>query len=326
MPYCPRCGAEVPKDAYYCHRCGYKLRSFRSTESRGLLGDPELQRYWVRRLIAYVVDIVIVSLSTLLLALFLSIPIALLALLGGGWGRWVFTYPVSTGVVQLLYFTIMEWGLGSTVGKEIMGLRVEGARTLWRALLRNLTKLHGGLLLLDVLVGLVSGDPRRKLTDALSETRVVNQRYVREARIKEGRRGRSDPLGEAGLGVFIIILALIFLLRPHLLASIASWIMKRSGGSAIPPREMVGSLIWLLLGMSVWFLLSAAIRSLYGLDEGKMFDDVFMGSLALSFTLLLTEHMAGLIPLHQLPPLILILLGAAIAAGSILRWIGGLGS
>ena len=75
-------------------------------------------------------------------------------------------------------FIAAESWYGATVGKRLLGFRVEtvaGQRIgLDKAFLRNLSKLHWVLLLLDVLVGLgTTGDPRQKFSDRFAGTRVV---------------------------------------------------------------------------------------------------------------------------------------------------------
>ena len=314
MPYCPRCGEKLPEDARYCTRCGYRLKP--------RIG-VELHRYWFRRCLAYLIDVFIVCMATILLDLILSLPLTLSILLRGGWKGWGFTLPLSTGVVQLVYFTVMEWGLGSTVGKQLLDLRVEGVHSLLKALIRNLTKLHLGILILDVIAGLLIGDPRRKFTDALSETWVVEQTAQRGLDSwRDG--GGGDPLNGVGLGVLISSIGLLILLRPHLPHIVASWLMSCDGKLILPPREVLAPLLWLLLILSLWSMASSAVRLLKGWDGGRAMDDLLFAALTLSSALLIREHLTGLLPLHQLPPLLTILLGAAIAVYSLIKASGAL--
>lgn len=98
------------------------------------------------------------------------------------------------------------------MGKELLGLRVEEDHTLWSAFIRNLTKIHWGLLLLDVLIGIISGDHRRKVTDIISQTRVVRQRYM-------NRGGRGEPIDKAGLGISYLIFSSRIFIIPHITVS-----------------------------------------------------------------------------------------------------------
>ncbi len=315
MPYCPRCGERVPGDAYYCPKCGYRLRP------PGFRVEGGLQRYWFKRFLAYIIDAVIVSIATLLLGFFLSIPFTLSAMLRGGWRGWGFAFPLSTGFVQMVYFTIMEWGLGSTIGKQLMDLRVEGAHSLFRALMRNLTKLHMGLLFLDVIAGFLLGDPRRKFTDAISGTWVV-EHTTSEGLGPYRNGGEGDPLGEIGLGILIVTIGILLIARPHLPFTVADWLMRCEGKLLLPPREVLGSLLWLLLALGLWLLTSASIRLLRGLNLERAVEELFLAAVILLSALLLKEQMVGLLPLHHLPPLLLILMGAAVTAISLLKVLG----
>ncbi|MCD6479217.1 RDD family protein [Candidatus Bathyarchaeota archaeon] len=315
MPYCPRCGEKLPEDAYYCTKCGYRLKPPRFEVGGGL------QRYWFKRALAYLVDAVIVSIATLLLGFFLSIPFTLSAIIRGGWRGWGFTFPLSTGFVQLVYFTIMEWGLGSTVGKQLMDLKVEGAHSLFRAFMRNLTKLHMGLLILDVVAGFLLGDPRRKFTDAISGTWVVEHRAPRGLDpYRDG--GGGDHLEDIGLGILIITMGILLMARPHLPLTVADWLMRCEGRLVLPPREVLESLLWLLLALGLWLLASASIRLLKGLNVGRAMDELLLAAVILLSALLLREQLIGLLPLHHLPPLLLILMGAAVTAISLLKTLG----
>ncbi len=319
MPYCPRCGEKLPEDAYYCTKCGYRLRPPRFEVEGGL------QRYWFKRALAYLIDAVIVSIATILLGFLLSIPFTLSAIIRGGWRGWGFTFPLSTGFVQLVYFTIMEWGLGSTVGKQLMDLKVEGTHSLFRAFMRNLTKLHMGLLILDVVAGFLLGDPRRKFTDAISGTWVVEHKTPRGlGPYRDG--GGGDHLEDIGLGILIITIGILLVARPHLPLTVADWLMRCEGRPVLPPREVLESLLWLLLALGLWLLASASIRLLRGLNVGRAMEELLLAAVILLSALLLREQLIGLLPLHHLPPLLLILMGAAVTAISLLKSLGVSGS
>jgi uncharacterized RDD family membrane protein YckC len=194
MPYCPSCGAEVLEEYRFCPKCGAALKPV----TPGLAGaetglerlgrDQELQRHWFKRVVAVVIDWVIVSVGLLLLGLLLGlffiIPLIPSLLTGGPQGftgMFVFLnwlgLPFVTGLVYLLYFTLAEHIYGKTIGKALTGLEVvglEGSKPpLEKAFIRNISKLHWLLLLLDVAVGLATrGDPHQKLTDRIAGTTV----------------------------------------------------------------------------------------------------------------------------------------------------------
>ncbi len=141
-----------------------------------------LQKHWIRRVAAYILDFIIASIPVLLL--FLSLQI--------GFQRdilWFF--PAVGGAVQVFYCAIFEYAKRQTVGKMLLGLRVEalkGGLSLHETIIRNISKIHGLLIIIDVLVGMATkGDPRQRYLDRVAETTVVSSsepihvdRYVRE--------------------------------------------------------------------------------------------------------------------------------------------------
>jgi len=144
-----------------------------------VMKDSSAQVYWVRRVIAYVIDAVIVFLVLLILVAIAAVPLLVLsgpgvfgAILGG-----VFTFLL--GVILFLYFVAFEVLAGASFGKRIMGLKVvaSGGRApnVVEALVRNVSKLYWLLLILDVVVGLaVSKTYTQKYADKLMGTSVVD--------------------------------------------------------------------------------------------------------------------------------------------------------
>ncbi len=78
----------------------------------------------------------------------------------------------------LLYFSVFECWFGQTVGKIILGLQVEGTKkkqvSFLQAIIRNITKLSGGLLFLDTLYLLLKKGNQRYF-EVLSDTHVVEE-------------------------------------------------------------------------------------------------------------------------------------------------------
>ena len=189
--YCSNCGTELKEDAGYCYKCGSPARpSYTSfTGSAGgsgldlLSAQKEVQDLWLRRVAAFIIDVVIVGLASGLLAIVLAFPYLYSSLPSnnpffGFWGFWVgsIVFLIVAG-----YFVLTEAFWGRTIGKEAMGLRVvrtDGKRMdLGAALLRNISKVHWLLLLLDVVVGLaMHGDGRQKFSDRLAGTTVESSR------------------------------------------------------------------------------------------------------------------------------------------------------
>jgi uncharacterized RDD family membrane protein YckC len=144
-----------------------------------VMKESSAQIYWVRRVIAFVIDALIVYFAVGLLVilaaasfLVLSVPGVFVAVLGS-----VFTFLV--GIILVLYFVAFEVLAGASIGKRVMGLGVvaSGDRppSAVEALVRNVSKLYWLLLILDIVVGLaVSKSYTQKYTDKLMGTSVVD--------------------------------------------------------------------------------------------------------------------------------------------------------
>lgn len=177
----------MPEGAKYCPGCGEPATSRRpegyaaGTGLDRIGSDRALREHWIHRLIALVVDGIIVSISIgLLLALYrvFSFPLTFSLFIPFNWFASLFSFPLIAGLVFILYFSLAEATYGQTLGKRVTGLRVvtaAGARlTLEKAFIRNLSKIHWVLLLLDVVAGLCTrGDPRQKFSDRFAGTTVV---------------------------------------------------------------------------------------------------------------------------------------------------------
>ncbi|MGD0477692.1 MAG: RDD family protein [Nitrososphaerales archaeon] len=144
-----------------------------------VMKESSAQIYWVRRVIAFVIDAFIVYFAVGLLVilvaasfLVLSGPGVFVAILVG-----VFTF--LAGAILVLYFTAFEVLAGASIGKRVMGLKVvaSGGRApnAVEALVRNVSKLYWLLLILDIIVGLaMSKSYTQKYTDKLMGTSVVD--------------------------------------------------------------------------------------------------------------------------------------------------------
>jgi len=96
-------------------------------------------------------------------------------------GQYVF-FAVVLALLFLLYWSVLECWIGQSVGKMLLGLRVEGTKkkgvSFLQAVLRNVTKLSMLLLFFDVLYMLFQKKDQRYF-EVLSDTHVV-------AEVKEG--------------------------------------------------------------------------------------------------------------------------------------------
>jgi uncharacterized RDD family membrane protein YckC len=151
-----------------------------------LRDDKAVQNHWARRLIAFVIDAVIVTVALTIIAVVASIPFLIglsfpSATVGAfppwwnaWWGAWL------GGLIPFLvflYFFLAEGLYGRTLGKEIMGLRVQRVdgkpMDLRSSLVRNISKIYWILLLIDVAVGLgTHGEMSQKWSDRFIGTKV----------------------------------------------------------------------------------------------------------------------------------------------------------
>ncbi|MGZ4940554.1 MAG: RDD family protein [Halobacteriota archaeon] len=143
-----------------------------------------LQNLWIRRVIAYVIDsvilLIVLAIVNAFLALILLVPSLIFSfdVFGG-----VFSgFSALLGLVIIWgYYTLSEGSMSATVGKRIMGLRVRplrGRMSYTKAFIRNFTKawipIIVLLFLLDLVIGLVTeGDPRQRFSDVAADTSVI---------------------------------------------------------------------------------------------------------------------------------------------------------
>lgn len=142
----------------------------------GIGSDNALQEHWFKRAIAILIDCVIIYIIGSVLMWFVWLPLEILDL--GTTYEWSLVFPTISGVMLFIYSFAMEAASGNaTVGKRFMDLRVisiTGEMDTGKAVMRNISKIHGLFLLLDWLVGFVSeGDPKQKWLDRAAGTTVV---------------------------------------------------------------------------------------------------------------------------------------------------------
>lgn len=142
--------------------------------------DPHLQEYWIRRAIAYVIDYLTVAVvsSILFLATLFPFVIASPTVFFN-----IFSFPFVIGLLSVFYFTFAEAMYGVTFGKRFLNLRVvtkTGEKPSFeKALIRNISKVHGVLLFLDLIGGLLtSTEFHQKYSDRIANTAVVYAEQV----------------------------------------------------------------------------------------------------------------------------------------------------
>jgi uncharacterized RDD family membrane protein YckC len=168
LKYCPTCGSEIEPDGKFCNSCGADLgertpieakepqNSQVKTESATNTDSSKvIYANFGERLVAWLIDFVLVAVISIIL---FSI------------GEWFFAIIIGY-VLALLYFWLLEaFNNGQTVGKMAMKLRTVNEKTLEVAepldyLINNILKSNIGLLIIDVIVGLISNseDPKNRI-------------------------------------------------------------------------------------------------------------------------------------------------------------------
>jgi len=142
----------------------------------GIMQSPAAQEFWLRRLIAVVIDYALVFFPIYVISsvLWMS-PI------------WGFIPGFVTGAIVILYTATFESELGYTVGKRVMALEVvplDGRPIDFpRAAVRNVSKVHPVFLLIDVLLGLFMEDkPNMRFLDTTVRCEVVDTAVAQQRR------------------------------------------------------------------------------------------------------------------------------------------------
>jgi len=138
-----------------------------------LKDDKGFQDQWAKRVIAYIIDVAIVSVALYVLLLIVALPGLPIVFSGQTppfawfWGFWL---GGIAPLIVLAYFVLAEALFKRTLGKELMGLRVARLDSkrldLWSSFVRNISKIAFILLIVDVAAGLgTHGDGRQKYSD-----------------------------------------------------------------------------------------------------------------------------------------------------------------
>lgn len=141
--------------------------------------------HWLLRLVAFIVDSIILAIIAAVLAMVLFVPFLFVGALSGVWNAWgyVLIIPLVTGILSVLYFLVLEVTWGGTLGKRIFGLQVQtvngGKVSYGQSFIRNISKIFWVFLLLDWLLGVATaGDKRQKYSDRMAGTVVVQAKQV----------------------------------------------------------------------------------------------------------------------------------------------------
>jgi uncharacterized RDD family membrane protein YckC len=138
------------------------------TAAERILNESVLQQHWTKRAIAILIDSLIVGIITAILEFLTDVT---------GIFNWM-SLPFMMGLIYVLYFAVMESIYGYTMGKKIVNLKVTRTNgkkpSLRNAFIRNISKIHFLILLLDTLAGFfTSKDNHQRYIDQIANTTVV---------------------------------------------------------------------------------------------------------------------------------------------------------
>ncbi len=133
-----------------------------------VLEDREAQEFWLRRLIAFIIDAVIIY-----------VPIEVISSYAWSIGYYNQAPWLLGGFLLVAYSALFEAELGYTIGKRIMDLEVVSLDPrpydMKRGLQRNITKIHPALLIIDLFGGLLQeGRSNMRYIDIVVDTEVVD--------------------------------------------------------------------------------------------------------------------------------------------------------
>jgi uncharacterized RDD family membrane protein YckC len=180
--YCSNCGEKLRDDAKFCTKCGtpVKLEAKAEAVVKKFETNPNLHDYWVRRLIAYIIDSILVSVAAGILLFIIRLPFYI----ANPFGLIdPFIFPFALGLLLVPYSILTEIYRGATFGKGLMGLKVVtksgGKLSFEKAAIRNVSKIYGLLLIMDFIGGLItSPDVNQKYSDRIADTTVIPAEHV----------------------------------------------------------------------------------------------------------------------------------------------------
>jgi uncharacterized RDD family membrane protein YckC len=316
MPRCPKCGANNDSNNAYCWKCGARLPAeYRVDGLDALLGDFRLQSLWALRLFAYIIDLIIVGLLSSLLSVFAYLPLLISSLFGGNWTwKGIWALPLYLGLTQVVYSVILEWIYGATFGKQILGLMVlsrnSGKPGLYGVFIRNLSKTHWVLLVIDFLGGVFTTHvPRDKYLDKISGTYVtysgkgLNIPFIPRPRVIESESReiirlddmrKFDPFSILNFGVFLVVSATILMNTPTTIGAFIGWIASiPEAGLTTPPTVLLQAAYWFYMAIGIWGVASGALRYLLRVYPLKAVQEVFNGVFGLVLAVFIRFYMQG---------------------------------
>ncbi len=139
--------------------------------------------HWLYRLIAYIIDSLIIGIPIYLIYYFAIEPLIWPRYFTYNFAPWYaswFLFPFIFGLIEVLYFAFMESSSGSSIGKKFLGFKAQmtdgSGIAFGKAFMRNISKIFWLILLLDWILGIAtpSQDRRQKYTDRMAGTTVIS--------------------------------------------------------------------------------------------------------------------------------------------------------
>lgn len=338
MPRCTKCGERNDPNDVYCWRCGarlpaeYKLEGFEA-----LLGDFRLQSLWALRLFSYIIDLIIVGILSSLLSVFAFLPLLIGSIFDGNWTwRGIWALPLYLGLAQVVYSVILEWVYGATFGKQILGLMVlsrnSGKLGLYGVFIRNLSKAHWVLLVIDFIGGVVTTHvPRDKYLDKISGTYVtysgrgINIPFIPRPRfIESGSREiiplddmrKFDPFSIVNFGVFLVVSTTIVVNTPTAIGTLFGWIASiPEAGFTVPPDVLLLAGYWFFMAMGVWGVVAGVLRYVLRVYPLKSVQEGFNGLFNLVLAVFIRFYMQGVFNLTYFLGAVIVFIVAQIIFG-----------
>ena len=179
MPYCVKCGNELPEEAVYCPVCGTPVASESAPSAPSVPASGLKLAFWWERFVAWLLDSVIVGGALAILALFtflLGQPLGAFTNYGlPSWTSIFFSFSLNS-IILFIYWMFMEGHYGQSFGKMIMRIKVTrlDGRSVDMGRVAVASAGKAFFLFLDMILGWALYPRRRqRIFNYLSETIVI---------------------------------------------------------------------------------------------------------------------------------------------------------
>jgi len=192
LKFCPKCGKKLEPDASFCDACGADLREKKETSktSTPVISEPTqeaklkpetvIYAYFLKRIIAWIFDGIIILMITSAFSWILILPWYSFNIFDP-FRAWWFNVPVGWLLGFLYHWGLETYNNGQTLGKMALKIRTVDENTLEQATPSNYAANNifkgSPFLILDLIIGILknSGDPKKRVRifQNLSETVVI---------------------------------------------------------------------------------------------------------------------------------------------------------